>query len=284
MSVSIYQSTYTWYSTLDGTTQSSITGYTIEDSTINGTIGQLQSDITTLNTSSINAIADLKLFRNQFYSYKLQVLMNLAQEYQYAVQELNATTGATTAQLLMNKLAMYSQIDTLNLMLTSNPGDTARVQERANLMGTQASIQVIINAINPLDSPFNTVIGYSLQEQSYISNFIRVRGQLTDIEIDVLNGDSTKASVRSNYQSLWSTMNATITSINGVISQKNGVLASIYSVLNAYVPQITTLYPSMTFPQTITVDQIPMQLQSSDPNQSPLSEFAILPPIDFTTP
>ena len=79
-------------------------------------------------------------------------------------------------------------------------------------------------------------------------------------------------------------MNETITSINGVISQKNGVLASIYSVLNAYVPQITTLYPSMTFPDTITVDQSPIQLQSDDPNQSPLSEFAILAPIDFTTP
>jgi hypothetical protein len=194
---------------------------------------------------------------------------------------LNATVGAAAAQLLMNKLAMFTEIDTLNLTLTANPGDAASLQKRANLMGTQTTLQVIINAINPLDDSFNTIIGYSLQEQSYISNFINLRSQLTDIEISVLNGSSTKESVKSNYTTVWASMNATITSINSVISQKNGVLQSIYSVLNSQIPTITTLYPSITFPKTITVGQTPMQLQSDDPRQSPLSEYAILAPLDF---
>ncbi len=283
MSIAIYQSTYNSYSNMNAMTQSSISGYTIEDSTINGTISQLQSDINTLNTSSINAFADLQLFRGQFYSYKLQGLMNQAQEYQYSVQELNATVGAAAAQLLMNKLAMFTEIDTLNLTLTANPGDTISLQKRANLMGTQTTLQVIINAINPLDDSFNTIIGYSLQEQSYITNFINLRSQLTDIEISVLNGTSTKESVKSNYTTVWASMNATITSINSVISQKNGVLQSIYSVLNAQIPTITTLYPSITFPKTITVGQTPMQLQSDDPTQTTLSEYAILAPLDFST-
>lgn len=284
LSVSIYQSSYSWYSTLDAITQSSITGYTIEDDNIQSTIRGISADITILGISTITAVGDLRLYQTQFYNYKLQELILEAQQYQYSVQELNAVVGASAAQLLLNKLALYTQIDTLNLALVRNPNDSAASAQRQNLMSQQTTIQTIINAINPLDEAFNAVVKYSLNEQQYKNDFISARSNLSGIEIDVLNGDSVKADIKDEYLTTWATMNGSVTSANSAISQKNALLFSIYSVLNVQIPQITTLYPTMTFPTTITVGQTPLPLQSSDPNQAVLSDFAILPPIDFTTP
>ena len=282
-----YRIASTLYSTIEANTTSSINGYRFEDSLVLSTMYAYSTLFSTMYFSTVTGFSDLTNYSATFYTTTLKHVRNIALEYQYSVQELNAILGANAGQLNISRLDLYTQLDTLNLALIANPNDTASSTQRTNVLNVQNTIQTILNAINPLDAMFKRILQFCQEEQQLLGTFVELRRKLTGYEISVLKDSSLMSGVYTDYMATWSSLYTTVQSINGVISNKNSLLNSIYTVLNPQITVINGLPGSIlgllaAFPDTITVGQTPMILPSSDPNQMPLDKYAILPPIDFT--
>lgn len=219
------------YSTAIGYNQSSIDGYGRYAGQLNGLIN---SDFDTLNSQAA-----------QFYSQKMDQLTNELNEFKYAVQEWNSFTGYVTSELLIYKLNLYTQIDSLTFDLQQNPQSPTDFTNRKALTDAQGTIQSIVDALNPLDTYFGSIISNIDSELTNKTIFINTRSTLTAYEIQALQISSLilSAEFQAMYKGKFDELlRKVVYDIEPQIANRNNSYNNnINSVLNVNLPAVANL-------------------------------------------
>lgn len=288
-----YQSTFAGWSTIEGNAVSSISGYTIVKDTLTTKIGFADSQIMSLDTSLKAELGKFDNDMNTFYRKKRQEILAEVDEYRYAAREYNAFLGMITANMGLAKLGILDQIDNLsfqiqNALNTNNISSKQFLEtQRTDLMNHQTRLQTHINALNPVETDFNILDQYFQDEKAYKETFINTRSSLTAIERYVLEFPMTKFDKQNDYKGLWDTMDTVVDSINKKISNRRDLLSSISLKVSPVKLDLTldplVRYNLPSFPQPYPFQYNYIPFQSRVPTTGVTSDYALLPPLDFTT-
>ena len=288
---------FQYWSTLEVQANSTINAYSVQRSNLITRRDTLANDITTLTNNLRTRLSQLDTAAATFYSRKMAEMDNEVLEFQNASRECNAFTGLLTAQLMYKKLELFDQIDTLsfNIQNALNNGDTtlkATLEgQRDTLFTDQNSLQTQVDRLNPLDLKFLELDKIYTDERIFKASFIQARSTLHAVERNVIANPSMRDSIKTFYENTWKNeMNEAIKSANTKINQRRTQWGSISSVLDqvksaltvnplnkyagslepfiAYYPYNYTNIPQQDITQTVTV----------------ISEYALLPAIDFSKP
>ena len=272
-SVSQYYSSYLFYLNLEKIAQTAVDQYTSQITANNSTIAGLQALAGTTGQSLSQQYQTLINQANTFYSNQLLALGNDLDQYMYTVQEWNSFVGYLTSELLIYKLNLYTQIDAITFDLQNNLTPTQRLAGQTNrsaLTSLQTSIQGIVDALNPLDTQFNTILGFVAQERQDKTSFINRRQTLTSYEIQYLQVPSTTTlnSLQVPYLTELQSLQTVVLAINNDISNRmnsastlmNGSITPQLNNLNAL--KTTTGNPILTYtaPPTIPLSIQPFNL------------------------
>lgn len=242
-SVSQYYSSYLFYQNLERIAQDAVNDYTNQIAINNSTIAELQALAGTTETTLLGQYQRLNNQSNIFYSNQLLALGNDLDQYMYTVQEWNSFIGYLTSELLIYKLNLYTQIDAITFDL-QNPVSQQQpnnITNRNNLTSLQTNIQGVIDAFNPLDTQFNSLLQTIEDERSNKTAFITRRKLLTSYEITYLQTPTsvTSNSLQSVYLSNLSALNSLVVTINSDILKRNQRAGALMN--NTITPQLQYL-------------------------------------------
>jgi hypothetical protein len=289
MNVKTYQSSYFYYSTLESSAASSIAGWSTQRAYYMNDLRIAQGLSTTQAATTAQDFVTLDTNAQQFFQYKQTEIISESQEYQYAVLQYNSAVGLAIANLLLLKGTNYTNLDKIYLQLQNNPTNSATLIATQNTFVNQnGQIDGYVGQLNPLEIQFNKIIQFVQQEVTLKNQFIQQRQLLHNMERAVLQDPTKAAGLQSSYVAGFSTMNDYITQLGSIMSQRDAALANINAVISpALNTSITNiLNGAEQFPTSIriiTIDPTSSYnvLQSMDPKAA-LSDYALLPPIDFT--
>lgn len=291
-----YWAQVSYWSTVEAAALSSISSYTYERTSLIGQRDALASTIAGLKTQLRTKLASLDTAANTFYSQKQTELISEVQEFLNASNECNAYVGVLTAELMLKKLDLFDVIDTVSFYIAStvNANDmTTKGQletQRTNLVGDQTALQTQVDRLNPIDMRFNELVDVYTNELLFKRTFIQTRSSLHAVERNVIAYPQTRDPSKTYYQTEWANMNTAINSANGKIVERQQKWSSIQvtldSVKNALQIDPLSKYSSAFSPfipyYPYTYTQIPPQ--NITQTVSVISEYALLPAIDFTAP
>lgn len=291
-----FLSQFQYWSTMEVQANSSITSYTQQRSTLITQRDKLSGEITALRGTLNTRLGQLDTAAATFYSRKMAEMDNEVLEFQNASRECNAFTGLLTAQLMYQKLTLFDQVDTLSFYIqsTQNSGDIAVKAtlegQRSLLFTDQNSLQTQVDRLNPLDTNFMELDEIYSRERTYKASFLQARSTLHAMERNVIANPSTRNSIQTAYRNLWSLMNTAIDSANSEIGGRQTKWGAISSALNQVKSALDvdplskykgSLEPFITY-YPYTYNRIP--IQDITQTVSVISEYALLPAIDFTNP
>jgi len=282
----VYYSTLSYYSTLDISILSSITGYSLELSSIMYQISTIDSS--TLNAKGVLAgkYVQFKADADNYYVYKAADTDALMSQYIYAVKVYNQNAGKCAADLLIKKIDNLNLMDALYFQ-TLNPAlDPALMKgyndQRYGLMQTNITIDnYVLNVLNPLERMFYDLTNMAYNESTLKAAFIAQRQAIFDsYEYPCLTGNITPSTLISTaYHTDFSTLNGIVTKINSQISDKNAKLGVINGVLTPGMKSgiqsvlIKDWFAGITTnPTTTAILQEPI-------TGSTITEYGIIPPI-----
>jgi hypothetical protein len=113
LSISMYTRAYYIYSSIEAIAQFSVNTYSTSIGYNNSSIRGYRNTADFLNGQVTTDIDNLNSQAAQFYLQKQDQLNNELNEFKYGVQEWNSFTGYLTSELLIYKLNLYTQIDSL---------------------------------------------------------------------------------------------------------------------------------------------------------------------------
>lgn len=237
LSTITFQNNYTYWSTVETESQSTLDGYISQKNTLVNQISSLNTDIRGINTSLATEFSKLDVDATTFYSKKRIELLAEVDEFRFAAREYNSYIGALTAELLIQRLNLFDQVDLLTFQIQStivaNDQATKAALEstRTVILGDQNVIQTIVNTLNPLEVSFNTVDLHFQDERTYKESFIQLRSTLHVAERNALSSPTMSTSLRTEYMATWATLEGVITTINTRINARNSGLDAISTTL-----------------------------------------------------
>jgi hypothetical protein len=277
ISVANFMEAYIGYSTLEGYAQSSIYGYSSIKGYMISSINGLDGEIGGLQVTVGNQFTDLNGNAAIFYSNVTTDLNNNLDAYKYGVQEWNSFIGYIASELLIQKLNLYTAIDSVTFSLQGNitAAQQATLVEQRSAYGTkQTAIQGIITILNGLDSKFATLLQVVETERADKAAFVSTRATLTAHEITVLQ-DPTKASiVQTQYINQLGNLNTRVSAINSDILSRNQKMTELNLIMG---PQLSILH-SLNLFSYIVPDEVPTNV---GPFNLDKTEYAILPQLNY---
>jgi len=288
-----FQSTVDSWSTIERNAQSSLDGYIAQQTALQNQLTALNGDITTINASIATEFGRLDADANTFYSQKRTSMLAEVDEFRYAAREYNSYIGALTAELLIQKLNLFDQVDLLTFQiqssLTANDTVTAgTLQATRNLVtGDQTTIQTLVNTLNPLEVSFNSLDMVFQDERLYKDNFIQQRSTLHRFERNALSSPTLSTTFRTEYLAAWGTLEGYVTTINSKITARNRGLDDISTVIGQaktsglnlmmtkYPTAFTSFPPVETYPYVR--DSFPVQSRTLPMDAA----YALLAPIPY---
>jgi hypothetical protein len=277
ISVGVYMQSYIGWSTLEGVAQSYIDGYMVAKRNIINVIHDLDGQITTLTGTVGTQFSDLITNANTYYSDVTADLNNELDVYKYGVQEWNSFIGYICSELLIQKLNLYTTIDSLTFSLQANISQEQRTnlsQQKAQHASMQNTIQSIITALNILDTPFSDLLQLVEIERDNKIAFVNTRSILTDHEITVLRDPTQKSVVQTQYIYQLGILNSRVNNINTNILERNRQMTDLNAIIN---PQLAILSGLNLFSYTVP-DAIDTTVQ---PFNIDKTEYALLMQIDY---
>jgi len=242
-SVAKYYSSYLFYQNLESIAQNAVNDYTNRIAINNSTIAGLQTQAGTTGQTLGQQYVTLRNQSDSFYSNQLLALGNDLDQYMYTVQEWNSFIGYLTSELLIYKLNLYTQIDAITFDLQNPVGQQQPndIVNRNNLVDLQTKIQGVIDALNPLDTQFNTLLQYVGTERTKKTDFIATRKALTLNEITYLQTPSTTTlnSLQTSYLSQLQTLQGLVVDINSNIYNRNTTAQTLMNT--TITPQLQNL-------------------------------------------
>lgn len=244
ISAATYTQSYLAYSTTQGISQSSINGYsTIAGTMLSSVIG-LDSEIATLSATVGSQFTDLNGKAATYYANVRTDLNNELDAYKYGVQEWNSFIGYICSELLIQKLNLYTSIDSVTFTLQTNITQstmTGLIDVKQGYITKQQTIQNIIDTVNNLDTKFATLLEVVETERRDKMSFVNTRSILTGYEINVLKDETHKSIVQSAYINQLGALNSRVNSINQDILQRNQQMGALYSIINPQMAIINGL-------------------------------------------
>jgi len=276
ISAGIYTESYIMYSTLEAVVQSTIDGYSTTKGYVTSTIEGLDAEVGELSFSVESQFGTLGTNATTYYTDLSSDLNNELDAYKYGVQEWNSFIAYITSELLIRKLNLYTSIDSITFSLAgATPEEQNNLTaERTRLSGLQASIQGIINSLNPLDIKFELVLLAIETERQNKASFVTTRTKLTKFEIEVLQNPTKHSVVQAEYIFQLGILNTRVMNINSNILQRNDLMSKLYDIIN---PQLTLLNGlnifSFTLPDPLDVNVGPFNTD--------MTEYQLLPLLDY---
>jgi hypothetical protein len=291
-----YWSTVSYWSTLEQQALSSIDAYSADQRRLLASSFSVNQAIAGLKTQICGQLTQLDTNADTFYSKKLAELTNEVEEFRNASLEMNAFVGMYTAELMLCKLDLLDKIDLDNFYIDraiqqGNTADQTRyTTERDNFLQATTSFQTHVNNLNVLDSKFADLNTIYLDEKLYKTTFIQKRSTLHAYERFALAHPLQVNTIQGPYFQTWDDMDSAITNANRKIQDRQTKMGEINSVLapvkqavesaplNAHATGVDPFPAVYSYPYTYTA--IPAQSRSATAVVT--SEYAILPPIDFS--
>ena len=244
ISAAIYTQSYIGYSTIQGMSQSSINGYSTISGTMLSSVIGLDSEIGGLQTTVGTQFNDLNTQATTYYTNVKTDLNNEMDAYKYGVKEWNSFIGYICSELLIQKLNLYTAIDSVTFTLQTNIPQT-RITELLQLkqehITKQQTIQNIIDMLNNLDTKFAALLEVIETERSDKIAFVNTRSLLTGYEINVLQDKTKKSLLQSPYINQMGILNSRVNSINQDILKRNQQMAALYDIINPQIDIINGL-------------------------------------------
>jgi len=244
ISATTYSQSYLAYSTIQAASQSSINGYSTISGTMLSSVKGLNSEIFTLTTTVGTEFSDLNKQAVTYYNNVKTDLNNEMDAYKYGVQEWNSFIGYICSELLIQKLSLYTSIDSVTFTLQTNISQstmTGLLQVKQGYISTQQRIQNIIDMLNNLDTQFATLLQTVETERSDKMAFVNTRSVLTGYEINVLQDVRQRPVLQAAYINQMSVLNSRVNSINQGILQRNQQMSALYSIINPQMAIINGL-------------------------------------------
>ena len=277
ISVANFMQAYQNYSTLEGIAQSSIDGYSSIKGYMISSIDGLDGEIGGLEVTVGNQFIDLNGNAAIFYNNVRTDLNNNLDAYKYGVQEWNSFIGYIASELLIQKLNLYTAIDSVTFSLQGNITEAQKsilVGQRGTYGSLQTTIQGIITVLNGLDSKFATLLQLIETERADKGAFVSTRATMTDYEITVLQ-DPTKASqVQGQYVIQLGNLNTRVGAINTDILNRNQQMIALNVIMG---PQLAILQ-SLNLFSYVVPDAVPTNI---GPFNLDMTEYALLPQLNY---
>lgn len=277
MSIAIYTQSYIGYSTLEGIAQSSIDGYSSIKGYTLSTMAGLDGEIGGLNGLVGSQFTELTANAETYYNNVITDLNNELDAYKYGIQEWNSFIGYIASELLIQKLNLYTAIDSITFRLQTNitSEQQALLVSQRNSYGTlQTNIQSIIDTLNVLDVRFANILTEIEDERTDKTSFVNTRSILTAHEINVFKNPSQYSVVQEQYIYQMANLNTRVNSINSHILQRNQMITALYEIIN---PQLTIIEGlnilSYTLPDPIQTTVPPFNLDKT--------EYQLLPQLNY---
>jgi hypothetical protein len=205
------------------------------------TLYGLDDEIAGLGVTVGGQFADLTNNSATFYQNVITDLNNDIDAYKYGLQEWNSFIGYLASELLIQKLNLYTAIDSITFALQGNitqEQQSILVGQRNRYGTLQTNIQGIINILNSLDTKFAILLQVVESERQDKLAFVNTRSILTGYEIQVLQDNTQYNVVQAQYIFQLANLNTRVQSINTNILQRNQQLTDLFNIIN---PQIAIL-------------------------------------------
>ena len=277
--MTIYTSSYGPYGILRDNTLSTIKQLMIEQANLTSQIGDYDSQMHDLNTSSIVAFAELRSDIVTFYSEKSTQIQNKLLATLYSVQEWAALIGYLTSELMIQKLNLYTNIDMLTYQIqqtTDTSTQTTLNQLRAGYTTTQLAIPGIISALNLTYQNIQNIYTNISDEKTMRTNFITNRRQMTDIEVNVLQDPTALDANRQTYVGLHADMGKNVIDINASMNNRQKMIrTNTNSIMMVVPPQITAINAlnlglAFTTPDAIPLENVPFNIDPDEFQVTPM--------------
>jgi hypothetical protein len=277
LSSGTYLQSYVGWSTLEGIAQSSINGYMAIKGNIASTIIGLTTEIGTTSFTVGSQFTNLTASGNTYYSNVIIDINNELDAYKYGIQEWNSFIGYICSEILIQKLNIYTVIDSITFSLQGNNTQSqmdALITQKNAYVTKQQTIQSVLNVLNVLDIQFANLLQLVETERGNKSAFINTRSILTAYEISVFKDPTRFATVQGQYIFQLGNLNSRVNSINANILERNSKL----SALNAIIyPQLTIIEGlnilSYTLPEPVNSNLVPFNMD--------MTEYALLPQLNY---
>ena len=277
--MTVYTSSYGPYGILRDNTLSTIKQLMIEQASLTAQIGDYDSQMHDLNTSSIIAFAELRGDIVTFYSEKSTQIQNQLSATLYSVQEWAAIVGYLTSELMIQKLNLYTNIDMLTYQIQQTTDPTTQNtlnQLRSGYNTTQLAIPGIISALNTTYQNIQNIYSNISAEQTMRTNFISNRQQMTDIEVNVLQDPTTLDANRQTYVALHADMEKNVIDINASMNNRQRMIrTNTNSIMTVVPPQIIAINAlnlglPFTTPDAIPLENVPFNIDPDEFQVSPM--------------
>ena len=246
-SIAMYAKQYYIFSTIEVLTQFSVNIYSIALSYNYSSILGYTNVADTYNTIILNNIDILNIQTEQFYIQKQSQLNNELDNFKYAVNEWKSFIEYLTSELIIYRLELYRQIDSITFnfqhTLTQDQIDI-NIIRRSQLTILQSNIQDIINALTPLDIPFNSILTNINSEIIDKTIFINIRSTLTAYEIQVIQTSTLQfvPDFKTAYLQEIDNLNTCVLNIEPQIANRNkNYDTDISYILNVQLPLVFNL-------------------------------------------
>lgn len=289
-----FVSQYQYWSTMEVQAVSTVDSYMKQRSQLIQQRDSLNGEITTLRNNLRGQLSQLDTAANTFYSKKLSELQNEVLEFQNASRECNAYTGLLTAQMMYKKLELFDTVDALAFYIQSTVTNTTLQEtlqtQQNNIIADQTSLQTQVDRLNPIDVKFMELDGFYTNEFTFKTSFLNLRSTLHAMERNVIANPTSRDSIKTTYEKLWGDMNTAINSANTQIRSRqtkwNEISSILDTVKNALKISPLDKYASSFDPFITFYPYTYNQIAPQDATQTitVISEYALLPAIDFTKP
>lgn len=269
------------YSALKNRVFSTIEQLWAEQARLTSSISNFDRSIFLLQQSTMQEFTQLGGQINTFYTDKSTQIQNQILKVKYSVQEWESFFGYVISQCMITKLQVYNTIDLLTYQIQQTP-DSSKSAAINKYFTDQATMQLIIDALNPLITNISDIYQTITTELALRSTFIGNYQQKTMMELNVFSSPGSKASYSTTYPALLNTIAGNVTNINASIGLRSGKIQTLigtFDNINTSIQYLrgtnTNIYPNLSFlpPDRITAE-VPFGLN--------MSEFEI-PGLDIIT-
>lgn len=259
------------YSALRNRVFSTIEQLWAEQRRITSSISNFDRTIFLLQQNTLQEFTQLGGQINTFYTDKTTQIQNQILKIKYSVQEWESFFGYVTSQCMITKLQVYNTIDLLTYQIQQTP-DSSKSAAINQYSTDQATMQLIIDALNPLIANISDIYQTITTELGLRATFIGNYQQKTMMELNVFSSPGSKASYSTTYPALLNTIAENITNINASIGLRSGKIQTLmmtFDTINANIQILrganTNTYPNLAFlPPDRIVAEVPFGLNMSE--------------------
>lgn len=223
-----YYSTLSYWSTQELITMSSINGYAIQSTFVNGQISTIDGQAGAAAMILSQRLTDFQISSSRYYDYIASDISAQMGIYYYSTQLYNQTAGQCAADLLIKKIDNLNLMDAYyfqTMLPTTTPSMASNYNgQRYALMETNINIDnYVLNILNPLERKFYNLMNGIQTESTLRAQFIELRKAMFNIyEYPCAAGTATSTSISTAY-------GQTLAAVNTLVRQVTSQTQTNYS-------------------------------------------------------